>query len=91
MIHRQPTAIDTAYDAWRGSHAPERPSDYEVRCMLPYLVGLLAQLERQGELPGKVAREVAHAFERHTEPRGTSFGKWAAGGGGVATTKETTT
>lgn len=93
MIHRTPNAIDTAFDAWQASHAPERPSDYEVRCMLPYLIGLLSAMERSGDLPAKVAREVAHAFERHTEPRGTSFGQWAAvGGGGQATaTKETTT
>lgn len=91
MTTRAPTAIDTAFDAWQASHAPERPSDYEVRCMLPYLIGLLSALERDGTLPVKVAREVAYAFERHTEPRGTSFGQWAAVEGRQAATKEQAT
>lgn len=64
---RTPTAIDTAFDAWR---APGRrccqPSDFEVRCMLSYLAGLLSSMEREGMIDGKAATEVARAFEKHT-------------------------
>jgi hypothetical protein len=59
------SAIDAAFEAWKAT----RPSEVAKVMMLSYLWGLLAGLERDGELSRQAVKEIVKAVEKHTGGR----------------------